>query len=264
MTTWILGPCSIESKRLFFETAERLVPIMKGRDWYYKASFDKANRTMISGARGPGFEAGVEMFLEFKKQFPDVRLMTDVHECHQVETLSSCIDCIQIPAFLCRQTDLLVECGKHFQKVNIKKGQWLGPDNMIGAIGKVRSLNPRAEVWLCERGTQFGYDRLIVDFRTVDHFASAFDKVILDCTHSTQCSAPNGRTGGNRELAEKYLLCASIFGYSGVFAEVHPEPINALSDADCQIELARVASLIKRHDAIVASSETCRSTTADL
>lgn len=254
MTTWILGPCAMESKQQFFDTAAQLAPIMRGRDWYFKASFDKANRTTIKGARGIGLENALTIFAEFKKEFPGIRLLTDVHECHQIKPLSVYIDCIQIPAFLCRQTDLLVECGRLFRKVNIKKGQWLGPDNIIEAVDKVRSLNSRAEVWLCERGTQFGYDRLIVDFRTVDSLAKAFDKVILDCTHSTQLTTSNGRTGGNRDLAERYLLSSSIFGYSGVFAEVHHDPTNALSDPDCQITLSRVAALLRRYDSIAATA----------
>jgi 2-dehydro-3-deoxyphosphooctonate aldolase (KDO 8-P synthase) len=254
VTTWILGPCSLESRDLFFSVGLNIAAVMDGRDWYYKASFDKANRSSMNASRGLGFVAGLEVFREFKRAHPHIRLTTDVHECYQVESLADCIDCIQVPAFLCRQTDLLVECGKYFDRINIKKGQWVSPENIVGAVDKVRSANPNAQVWLSERGTQFGYDRLIVDFRTVDDLALVFDKVILDCTHSTQCMRNGGRTGGERGLAEKYLLSASIFGYTGVFAEVHPDPSQAISDGDCQLELAALASLVKRYDAVAAAA----------
>lgn len=247
---WIFGPCSMENRELFYSIGSYLNNLMLGRDWYFKASFDKANRTSINGFRGPGLEVGMNIFREFKQDNPSIRLLTDVHECHQVEPLAGLIDCIQIPAFLCRQTDLLVECAKHFRRINIKKGQWVSPANILLAAEKIRNVNPEAEVWLCERGTQFGYERLIVDFKDVELFTTVFDRVFLDCTHSTQFITPDGRTSGDRKLAEKYLLSSPIFGYTGVFAEVHPRPAEALSDADCQITLDRLPELIARHDAI--------------
>lgn len=248
--TWILGPCSIESREMYFNVGAQLSAIMQERDWYYKASFDKANRTSLSGGRGPGIRNGIEIFGEFKRAFPNVKLLTDVHECWQVEALASHIDCIQIPAFLCRQTDLLVECAKHFKKINIKKGQWMDPVNMMKGADKVKATNPDVDLWLCERGSQFGFDRLLVDFRTVELFATVFDKVILDCTHSTQSISESGKTTGDRKLAERYLLAASIFKYQGVFAETHPCPATALSDADCQIDLARMPGLMKSAEKI--------------
>ena len=238
----------MESRELYRSTGSRISELMSGRDWYYKASFDKANRTLSLGSRGPGLKAGVDIFREFKRDHPSIRLLTDVHECHQVEALVGLIDCIQIPAFLCRQTDLLVECAKHFGRINVKKGQWVSPANILGAADKIRTVNPQAEVWLCERGTQLGYERLVVDFRDVEVFARVFDRVILDCTHSTQFVTPEGRTSGDRKLAERYLVSSPIFGYSGVFAEVHPAPAQALSDADCQISLDGLPALIARHD----------------
>ena len=247
--TWILGPCSMESRALYRSTGSCISALMSGRDWYYKSSFDKANRTSSLGPRGPGLKAGIDIFQEFKRDYPSIRLLTDVHECHQVEALVGLIDCIQIPAFLCRQTDLLIECAKHFGRINVKKGQWVSPTNILGAADKIRSVNPHAEVWLCERGTQLGYERLIVDFRDVDMFARVFDRVILDCTHSAQLVTPEGRISGDRKLAERYLVSSPIFGYSGVFAEVHPAPSEALSDADCQIPLNRLPALIAGHDA---------------
>ncbi len=247
---WILGPCMMESPELYRSTGSRLSKLMLGRDWYYKASFDKANRTHSRGPRGPGLKAGASIFREFKHEHPSIRLLTDVHECYQVEALVGHIDCVQIPAFLCRQTDLLVECAKHFDRINVKKGQWVNPVNILGAAEKIRSVNPKAEIWLCERGTQLGYDRLIVDFRDVNLFARVFDRVIIDCTHSTQFITPEGRTSGDRQLAESYLIGSPIFGYSGVFAEVHPQPAEALSDADCQISLDRLPNLIACYDAV--------------
>ena len=227
---------------------------MDGREWYLKASFDKANRTRIDGGRGTGFSAGCDIFQEFKAAFPHVNLLTDVHECAQVEPLAGFIDCVQVPAFLSRQTDLLVECGRHFSKVNIKKGQWLSPDNILGAVDKVKRHNSSVQVWLCERGSQFGYEQLVIDFRSVPRFRAVFDRVLLDCTHSTQYTKPNGRNGGDRNLAEKYMIAAPIFGYDGVFAEVHPCPPEAVSDGECQIYLDRIAHLIQLSEqtAIVA------------
>ena len=225
---------------------------MDSRDWYFKASFDKANRTSTTGLRGPGLRAGLEIFERFKRDFPDVKLLTDVHECSQVESLAAVVDCIQIPAFLCRQTDLLVECARYFSRINIKKGQWISPINILSAAEKVKQVNPAAEVWLCERGTQLGYERLIVDFRNVELFQSVFDRVVLDCTHSTQFITGDGRTSGDRLLAEKYFKSAPIFGYGGIFAEVHENPKSALSDADCQIEMSRLPKLLEDFDRISA------------
>jgi len=249
---WIVGPCSMENEEFYRSSGADLSEIMNGRDWYYKASFDKANRTTSNGARGPGLRKGVEIFQRFKKDFPGIKLLTDVHECNQVELLADSIDCIQIPAFLCRQTDLLVECARAFRRINIKKGQWMSPLNILSAAEKVKQTNPDAEVWLCERGTQFGYERLIVDFRDVDLFRSVFNRVILDCTHSTQFITAEGRTSGDRKLAERFLRSAPIFGYQGIFAEVHRNPDAALSDAACQIYLHRLPRLIDEFDQISA------------
>ena len=133
---WIVGPCSMESIEFYLDTAKKLYKTMKGKNWYYKASFDKANRTSLYGGRGPGLEDALEAFKLVKQEFPDIKLVTDVHETHQVEKLADYIDCIQIPAFLCRQTDLIVESARHFNFINIKKGQWLGPENMIKSLDK--------------------------------------------------------------------------------------------------------------------------------
>jgi len=243
--TYILGPCSIETEELYNEVGSSLVPVMEGKDWIYKASFDKANRSSIDGKRGPGIDESIVMFKNFKQKYPNIRLTTDVHEVWQVERLSEVIDIIQIPAFLCRQTDLVVECAKYFPVVNIKKGQWMSPQNMSKGVDKIKNVNPDCEAWVTERGTQFGYGQLIVDFAAVDILNKVYDKVILDCTHSTQRLKPNGRTGGSGEMAVKYFKVSDTFGYDGVFAECHPNPPMAYSDADCQIQLDDMINLLK-------------------
>ncbi|MBK6949576.1 MAG: 3-deoxy-8-phosphooctulonate synthase [Haliscomenobacter sp.] len=193
------------------------------------------------------------MFYDFKKAFPGAKLTTDVHESFQVRELVELVDCIQIPAFLCRQTDLITECAKYFQTINIKKGQWISPENIIHSVSKIKQINPNANVWLTERGTQFGYSKLLVDFGSLSLLCKSFDRVILDCTHSTQYVTNEGFTVGDSILAEKYFLASSIFGYHGVFAEVHIDPENAISDSTCQIHLNRIEHLIEKYDAIYAS-----------
>jgi len=147
---------------------------------------------------------------------------TDVHETHQVELISDTVDLIQIPAFLCRQTDLLVESARHSNEVNIKKGQWMNPQNMVKGIDKLKNTNPNCSVWVTERGSAFGYSQFVVDFSSVDFLKEHFDKVIFDTTHSAQLPKPNGRMGGNPVLAERYFKSFEIFNYDGVFAEAHP------------------------------------------
>jgi len=249
--TWILGPCSIESKELYLSTLEQISSIMSPEDdWYMKASFDKANRTSLHGGRGPGLDYSIEVWKEAKKRFPNVKLLTDVHETHQVEKLADVIDVIQIPAFLCRQTDLIVECAKHFSAINIKKGQWLGPNNLIKSVDKVKETNPDCEAWICDRGTNFGYYDLFVNFGIVDELKQYYDKVLLDCTHSIQRSRAVYGTQGDRKLAERYFLTADVFNYDGVFAEVHPNPPEATSDGDCQLYLSDLGNLVAKAKSI--------------
>lgn len=258
INVWILGPCSIENAEMYISVGKHLATLMGEKDWYLKASFDKANRSSIDGKRGPGLEESLKIFQEVKQQIPGVKLTTDVHETWQVEKLAGLIDCIQIPAFLCRQTDLIVESARHFPVVNIKKGQWMSPQNMVKGVDKIKNINPDVEAWITERGTQFGYTQLIVDFAAPKVLGKVFDKVLLDCTHSTQRLKPNGRTGGDRDLAEKYLLTAGIFGYDGVFSECHPDPPSAVSDGDSQIELHRMKTLLEaqaRIEAVHASTK---------
>lgn len=244
MKTYIIGPCSIETYELSHKVLTSVLPYVKNRDFYFKGSFDKANRSSISGKRGPGLVEGLEIFKTLKNEFPELRVTTDVHETSQVEKLAEVVDVIQIPAFLCRQTDLLVESAKHFDIVNIKKGQWMNPQNMAKGIDKLKVTNPECEVWLTERGTAFGYSQFIVDFSSVDFLKEHFDKVILDCTHSAQLPKPNGRMGGNPTLAARYFQAADIFGYQGVFCEAHPTPSLSYSDADSVLPLERMIELL--------------------
>lgn len=243
MNTFILGPCSIENKDLFYSIATVLYPKMHGKNWYLKGSFDKANRTSIHSDRGPGLTESIEIFDEVKRNFPGIKLSTDVHETWQINRLVGQVDLIQIPAFLCRQTDLVVEAARSFKSINIKKGQWMSAEAMEHIVGKAKDANPNCHVMVSERGSQFGYDRVVVDFRGVDVMKKFADEVILDCTHSTQMSG-DGTTGGDNELAKKYAQAAGIFGYDGVFVETHTNPQKAISDKDSQIELSWVEDWI--------------------
>jgi len=244
---WILGPCSLENKNLFFECVEKINDVMDQKDnWYMKASFDKANRTSLHSGRGPGLEYSRQIWQECKRLYPNIKLTTDVHECWQVEKLVDIIDLIQIPAFLCRQTDLIVECAKHFSAVNIKKGQWLGPHNLINSVDKIKETNERCEAWISDRGSNFGYHELFVNFSIVDELKQYYDRVILDCTHSIQRSRAVYGSQGDRTLAERYFLAADIFGYDGVFAEVHPNPSMSVSDGDCALNLESLNVLLHR------------------
>ena len=250
LNTYILGPCAIENEGMFLDTLDVLRLYLDGYDWYYKGSFDKANRTSINGKRGVGLKAGIEIFRLIKTEFPNTKLLTDVHECWQVEQLAEYIDCVQIPAFLCRQTDLIVECAKYFNKINIKKGQWVGPNNLRVSVDKIKDTNPDCEAWITDRGSNFGYDKLLPDFTIVDELKKYYDKVILDCTHSTQHSKVVYGSQGNRILSERYFQAAPLFGYDGLFAEIHPEPINAISDGDCQLDLMKFNEVWNIHNSV--------------
>lgn len=245
MNTYLIGPCSLETYELSYEVLSTIYPFVKDKDFYFKGSFDKANRSSITGKRGPGLEEGLEIFRQLKKDFPGLKVTTDVHETIQVEKLVDTIDIIQIPAFLCRQTDLLVESARLFDIVNIKKGQWMSPQNMVKGVDKLKTTNPDCQVWITERGTALGYSQLVVDFAAVDLLKEYYDKVILDCTHSAQLTKPNGRIGGNPVLGSRYFKAASIFEYDGVFAEAHPTPSLSYSDADSVLPLEKMVELLK-------------------
>lgn len=236
MKKYILGPCLLESYELAFHILRSLSFKVNTRDFYFKASFDKANRSS-NGERGLGLEKSVEIFKQLKKDFPGISITTDVHEVHQLDKLEGVVDLVQIPAFLCRQTDLIVESARRFEEVNIKKGQWMAPTNMVKVLDKIKTKHPSTKVYLTERGTSFGHEKLIVDFSTVDYFKSYFDGVYFDVGHSTHINKPNGRIGGDRDLAKKYFQTGFGFGYDGIFAEIHPTPDTALSDSESTLEL---------------------------
>tara|TARA_R100001126_G_C4863145_1_gene168623 strand:+ start:640 stop:1455 length:816 start_codon:yes stop_codon:yes gene_type:complete len=247
----ILGPCSVQNEDIFLDVVNKLYPLMKGTDWYLKGSFDKANRTSIKGGRGPGLEESIRIFKKVKSIYPDVKITTDVHETWQCEKLVGVVDLIQIPAFLCKQTDLIIASAEHFDKINIKKGQWLGPDILVDSVDKVRAANSKCEAWICDRGSNLGYDHLVTDFTIIDELKDAYDKVILDCTHSTQRSRKFYGKQGDPILGGKLFLSAPIMGYDGVFAETHPIPEISTSDADCQIHVNRMEKLLAHQQEIM-------------
>lgn len=244
-TVFIAGPCVIESRELLHTVAKELVRINKthGTDIIFKASFDKANRTSIHSFRGPGLEKGLDMLAEIKQQY-GLRLLTDIHESYQAEPVGKVCDVIQIPAFLCRQTDLVVAAAKTGAIVNIKKAQFLSANDMKYPVEKAKEAGAK-EVWLTERGNTFGYNNLVVDFRNIPDMKEYSQRVIMDCTHSVQRpGGKDGKTGGDRKFVPAMALAAKAFGANGYFFEVHPSPDNGLSDAANMLELNKLEQLI--------------------
>ena len=244
-TTFIAGPCVIESQELLYAVAEKLVEINQKLevDIIFKASFDKANRTSISSFRGPGLEKGLEMLANVKSKY-GLKLLTDIHESYQAEDVGQVVDVLQIPAFLCRQTDLLVAAAKTGKVVNIKKAQFLSGPDMKYPVEKAKEAGA-AEVWLTERGNTFGYNNLVVDFRNIPDMKEIVPTVIMDCTHSVQRpGAMGGKTGGDRRFVPSMALAAKAFGATGYFFEVHPNPDKGLSDGPNMLELDKLESLI--------------------
>ena len=246
---FIAGPCVIESAELLDIIAQRLVKINTnlGTDIIFKASFDKANRTSLSSFRGPGIRKGVQMLAEIKEKY-NLRILTDIHESYQAEPVAEVADVLQIPAFLCRQTDLLVAAAKTGKTVNIKKAQFLSGKDMKYPVQKVidSQSGQHGEVWLTERGNSFGYNNLVVDFRNITDMLQIVPRVIMDCTHSVQRpGGADGKTGGDRSFVPAMAKAAKAFGATGYFFEVHPDPDRGLSDADNMLELDKLQSLIK-------------------
>lgn len=242
---FIAGPCVIESAELLDTVAAELVRLRDayGLDIYFKASFDKANRTSIRSYRGPGLEKGLRMLADVKSKY-GLPLTTDIHESYQAAPVGEVVDVIQIPAFLCRQTDLLVAAAKTGKVVNIKKAQFLSGKDMVYPVQKVReSGNER--VWLTERGNMYGYNNLVVDFRNIPDMLSICPRVVMDCTHSVQRpGGGDGITCGNREFVPQMALAARAFGANGYFFEVHPDPDRALSDAANSLYLSDLEKVI--------------------
>jgi 2-dehydro-3-deoxyphosphooctonate aldolase (KDO 8-P synthase) len=238
MKKFVAGPCVIESAELLDTVAARLVEINNklGTDIIFKASFDKANRTSLSSYRGVGLDRGLQMLSDVKSKW-GLKLCTDIHEAWQAEPAGEVIDVIQIPAFLCRQTDLLVAAAKTGRTVNIKKAQFLSGEDMRYPYEKAMQSGA-AEVWLTERGNMFGYNNLIVDFRNIPDMLKISPTVVMDCTHSVQRpGAAGGKTGGNREFVPAMAQAAKAFGANGFFFEVHPAPDAALSDGPNMLQL---------------------------
>ena len=246
-STYIAGPCVIESAELLDTVAAKLVDINKslGTDIIFKASFDKANRTSISSFRGPGIDKGLQMLSDVKEKY-GLRLLTDIHEAWQAQPVGEVVDVIQIPAFLCRQTDLLVSAARTGKTVNIKKAQFLSGRDMRYPVEKARDAGAQ-EVWLTERGNMLGYNNLVVDFRNIPDMLEIVPTVVMDCTHSVQRpGGADGKTGGDRRFVPQMALAAKAFGATGFFFEVHPDPDKGLSDAANMLELKNLEALIKR------------------
>ena len=242
---FIAGPCVIESAELLDTVAEELVRLNEkyGTDIIFKASFDKANRTSIHSFRGPGLDRGLQMLADVKSRY-GLRILTDIHESYQAQPVGEVADVLQIPAFLCRQTDLLVAAARTGKTVNIKKAQFLSGQDMRYPVEKARDAGA-ADVWLTERGNCFGYNNLVVDFRNIPDMLQIVPRVITDCTHSVQRpGGSNGKTGGDRQFVPAMALAAKAFGATGYFLEVHPNPDKGKSDAANMLELSRLDNLI--------------------
>ena len=253
----IAGPCAIESRDVVMQTAETLKQICErqGITLYFKSSYDKANRTSLS-ERGIGMEEGLKILQEVKTTF-DLPILTDVHESWQCAPVAEVADILQIPAFLSRQTDLLVAAAKTGKIVNVKKGQFMAPWDMRGAIAKIEASHPLAtsanslidsqSIWLTERGSSFGYGNIIVDMTSLVKMREYGYPVVFDATHSVQQpSSQAGVTGGNREMVPHLIRAAVAVGIDGLFLEVHPEPEKAISDAANQVRLSEVEHILEQ------------------
>lgn len=243
----IAGPCVIESEDNVMMIAEKMKEIAEkwDVDYYFKASFDKANRTSISSYRGPGIEKGLEI-LQRVKDLYGLKVATDIHEPWQADEVSKVCDIIQIPAFLCRQTDLLVAAAKTNKIINVKKAQFLAPWDMKNVIRKIEESGNN-NIMLCERGTSFGYNTLVVDMTGLVEMKKFGYPVVMDATHSVQ--KPGGRgdaTGGNRDNVEPLAKAAIAVGVDALFFEVHPDPDNALSDGPNMVRLSEFDEMFAR------------------
>ena len=263
--TLIAGPCVLESPELVFDMAAELKAISErlGIRLLFKTSFDKANRSSGGSFRGPGMEKGLAVLAQLKQEL-GVQLLTDIHESHQAAAVGQVVDVLQIPAFLCRQTDLLLAAAAAVQNpeaaasvVNVKKGQFLAPWDMAQVVSKLREagLQGSDQLWLTERGTSFGYNTLVVDMRSLPQLRQLGCPVIFDATHSVQ--QPGGRgssTGGQREFVAPLARAAMAVGVDGLFIETHPNPDQALSDGPNMVPLQRLEPLLEQLLAIRAAA----------
>ena len=244
---FIAGPCVIESEQLLNAVAEVLIGINTrlGIDVIFKSSFDKANRTSASSFRGPGIDKGLQMLSDVKSKF-GLRILTDIHESWQAAPAGEVADVLQIPAFLCRQTDLLAAAAHTGRTVNIKKAQFLSGRDMRYPVEKALDAGA-SEVWLTERGNTFGYNNLVVDFRNIPDMLEIVPRVIMDCTHSVQRpGAGAGKTIGDRRFVPSMAMAAKAFGATGYFFEVHPNPDKALSDGPNMLPIHQLEEVLKK------------------
>jgi 2-dehydro-3-deoxyphosphooctonate aldolase (KDO 8-P synthase) len=247
----LAGPCAIESREIALETAEVLAGLSAKLDIpiIYKSSFDKANRTSVTSFRGPGMEEGLKILSEVKK-VTDLPVVTDIHHPEQAAVVAEVADVLQIPAFLCRQTDLLVAAARTGRVVNVKKGQFLAPWDMKNVVDKVRASG-NDQVWLTERGSTYGYNNLVVDMRSIPQMRAFGVPVVMDATHSVQLPGGlGGASGGQREYVPVLASAAVAAGADGVFMEVHPDPDKALCDGPNSMPLDKVESLLIRLKAL--------------
>ena len=242
----IAGPCVIESRDLIFRTAEKLKKICEKLKlpFILKSSYDKANRTSIDSFRGHGIEKGLQILADVKKEL-GVFVLSDVHEVTEIDLVKDVLDVIQIPAFLCRQTNLILEAAKTGKVVNIKKGQFLAPDDVLNIVKKAYSSG-NENILITERGTSFGYHNLVVDMRSFDIIHKSGIPVIFDSTHSVQLPGGAGtKSGGQREFIPTLMRAAVAAGCDGIFMETHPDPDNALSDGPNMVPLDKVEDLLR-------------------
>lgn len=250
----LTGPCVLEDRDTVMRIAEKLIPLSEDKrvEFYFKASFDKANRTSLDSYRGPGLEEGLKLFQEIKDQF-GYKLVTDIHESNQAKPAGEVLDILQIPAFLCRQTDLLVAAAKTNCIINIKKGQFLAAGSMKHPVDKVLKTRGIDEVnyknsddngvWLCERGNVFGYGSLIVDMKNLIAMRE-YAPVIFDATHSAQVPSTGGTTGGNSAIVPSLAKAAAAVGVDGFFFETHTDPSVALSDGPNMVQVDELYKVI--------------------
>jgi 2-dehydro-3-deoxyphosphooctonate aldolase (KDO 8-P synthase) len=245
--TLLAGPCAIESEDMCHEVAGKLVEICNqlNINYIFKASFDKANRTSINAIRGVGIQKGLEILENIKNKF-DVPVVTDVHESWQCPEVGSVVDIIQIPAFLARQTDLLIAAAKTGKAVNVKKAQFMAPWDMKNVIVKIEECGNQ-NILLCERGTSFGYNNLVVDMTGMVEMKKFGYPVVFDATHSVQKPGGQGNsTGGNREMVAPLMRAALAVGVDAIFAEVHPNPDKAISDGPNQLKLDSIKEILEK------------------
>ena len=243
----VAGPCVIESQDCLNMIAKEMKRITKTFDieYYFKASFDKANRTSLNSYRGPGLEIGLDMLREVKKKF-DLKIATDIHEPWQAEPVAEVADMIQIPAFLCRQTDLLVATAKTGKIINVKKGQFLAPWDMKNVVDKLTASGAK-NVILCERGSSFGYNTLVVDMTSITEMKKFGFPVMFDATHSVQRPGGQGTcTGGDRTRVEPLARAAMAVGADALFMEVHPNPDKAMSDGPNMVKLSDMETMLHK------------------